>query len=148
MLAYVASGDPDEGVYPGPTPEVGGVSSGRQTMRASRWVVVVVVAAFAAASLGCSAASLKSQKDGAWVFVPKALPDQHDWNGGGYNHPLRPAAFVLHPIGVALDYVVRPFYMLGGLAPEWFGLTVDDAQKFQAHHPEIVVPQNAPQVYD
>jgi hypothetical protein len=67
----------------------------------------------------------------------------------GYAHPLRGVAFVLHPIGTALDYaLVRPFYMLGGLAPEWFGLTVEDGQDFQAHYPELQIPRNSPRRFE
>jgi hypothetical protein len=111
-------------------------------MRARRLLVLVLVASVA---LGCSAATLKSQKDGAWSFVPRALPDDYDALPNGYAHPLRPVGFLAHPIGVALEWVlVKPFYMLAGLAPEWFGLTVEDAQKFQSAWPELVTPQNAP----
>jgi len=95
--------------------------------------------------VGCSAATLKAQKDDAWSFVPKSLPDAHDANPSGYGHPFRAPAFVLYPLGVALDYaLVRPFYLLGALAPEWFGLTAEDAHRFHSHLPEIVTPQNAP----
>ncbi len=111
-------------------------------MRARGFVVLVLAAAVA---VGCSPAQLKAQKDGAWSFVPRGLPDGHDPIPNGYGHPLRPLGFVLHPLGVALDYaLVRPFYMLAGLAPEWFGLTVEDAQRFQSHHWELITPQNAP----
>lgn len=112
-----------------------------------RSLVVLLLAGMVA--LGCSAAELKAQKDGAWSHVPQALPDSHDRLPNGYAHPFRAAGFVLHPIGVALDYaLVRPFYMLGGLAPEWFGLTVEDAQKYQMHHPELITPQNAPRRFE
>jgi hypothetical protein len=95
--------------------------------------------------VGCSAAQLKSQKDDAWNWTPRAMPDAGDPSAGGYGHPFRAAGFALHPVGVALDYaLVRPFYLLGSLAPEWFGLTTDDAQLYQSHHPELTVPRNAP----
>ena len=52
-------------------------------------------------------------------------------------------------MSVILDYaLVRPFYMLSGLAPEWFGLTAGDAQKFQSHMPELVVPRDYPPRFD
>jgi hypothetical protein len=115
-------------------------------MRVSKLIVLVLVAGLA---LGCSASQLKAQKDGAWSFVPRALPDTHEANPGGYGHPLRALAFAAHPFGVALDYaLVRPFYMLGGLAPEWFGLTVEDGQRFQSHFPELVAPQSSPRRLD
>jgi len=95
--------------------------------------------------VGCSAAQLKSQKEDAWNWTPKAMPDSGDPSAGGYGHPFRAAGFALHPVGVALDYaLVRPFYLLGSLAPEWFGLTAEDAQLYQSHHPELTVPRNAP----
>ena len=62
-----------------------------------------------------------------------------------YGHPFRPVGFVFHPIGVALDWVImKPFYMLGGLAPEWFGLNTDDAQTYQSHMPELYISKDAP----
>ena len=62
-----------------------------------------------------------------------------------YGHPFRPLGFVLYPFGVAFDYaVVRPLYMLGGLAPEWFGLTSDDAQTYQSHMPELDASRRTP----
>ena len=62
-----------------------------------------------------------------------------------YGHPFRPLGFVFHPIGVALDWVImKPLYMLGGLAPEWFGLNTDDGQSYQAHMPELYISKDAP----
>lgn len=110
---------------------------------------LVALAVALVATLGCSATQLKAQKDGAWSFVPRALPDAHEPTPGGYGHPLRGLAFAAHPLGVALDYVlVRPFYMLAGLAPEWFGLTAEDAHRFQSHYPELLTPQNAPRRFE
>lgn len=112
-------------------------------MRAKPLIVLLLAAALGA---GCSASQLQARKDDAWFST--ALPDMQDPNPGGYGHPLRPLGVVLHPIGVAMDYaLVRPFYWLAGLAPEWFGLTVDDAQKYQQHLPQLVVPKTAPPVY-
>ena len=71
--------------------------------------------------------------------------------GGGraspnaYGHPFRPLGIVFHPIGVALDWaVVRPLYWLGGLAPEWFGMTADDAWVYHSHMPELTISKDAP----
>jgi hypothetical protein len=112
-------------------------------MRPKHLIVLLLVAALGA---GCSASQLQARKENAWSSFPSALPDDSSPNANGYAHPLRAAAFVLHPIGVALDYVlVRPFYLLAGLAPQWFGLSVDDAQKYQQHMPELVAPKTAPQ---
>ncbi|MBI3454260.1 MAG: hypothetical protein HY002_00540 [Candidatus Rokubacteria bacterium] len=111
--------------------------------------VLAVLLLAALVGAGCSAAQLKAQKDDAWARVPQALPDSHQPNPSGYGHPFRGAAFVLHPVGVALDWIlVKPFYMLAGLAPEWFGLTAEDAQRFQSHHPELITPQNAPRRFE
>jgi hypothetical protein len=108
-----------------------------------KFLAVLVLAALLGA--GCTAGMLKAQKDQSWAHVSQALPDNMDPNAGGYGHPFRLAAFALHPVGVAVDYaLVRPLYMLGGLAPSVFGLTVDDAQRYQSHHPELVPSRNAP----
>lgn len=116
-------------------------------MRA-RAVGVLLLAVLVAA--GCATpAELKSRKDNAWSDAPTALPDTHRPNPNAYGHPFRFLGFAFHPIGVALDYaLVRPFYLLGGLAPEWFGLTADDAQRYQQHHPELATPQNAPKRFE
>lgn len=111
-------------------------------MRA-RGLVFMLLAALVLA--GCAGSELKARKDAAWAHVPQALPDTHDPNPGGYGHILRPIAFLLHPVGVAFDYALaRPFYMLGGLAPEWFGLTAEDGQRYQQHFPELTIPRDAP----
>jgi len=111
--------------------------------------VLAVLLLAAIAGAGCSAAQLKSQKDDAWGFVGTTLPDSHNANPSGYGHPFRGLAFALSPIGVALDWaLVKPFYMLAGLAPEWFGLTAEDAQRYQQHHPELVNSQNAPKRFE
>ncbi len=108
--------------------------------------VLIVLALAVLVAAGCAGSELKARKDNAWSAVPQALPDRYEPDPTGYGHPLRGAAFVLYPIGMALDYaLVRPFYLLGGLAPEWFGLSTDDAQKFQSHYPELTVPRDAPQ---
>ena len=110
----------------------------------TRHLIILVVAA--AVGMGCSANSLKTQKDdgfarvsqslpdGEWIYNPSLptlskLPDP-TWVGfssipSAYGHPFRPLGFVLYPFAVAFDWaVVKPLYMLGGLAPEWFGLNV------------------------
>jgi hypothetical protein len=126
----------------------------------------LIVAVIAALGLGCTASELRARKDDGWSRVSQALPDGEyidnpslpllsrlpdpRWVGhapvpNAYGHPFRPVGFVLHPIGVALDYVlVRPFYMLAGLAPEWFGLTTDDAHVYQSSMPELSISRDAP----
>ena len=45
-----------------------------------------------------------------------------------YDHPLRWIAFMMNPLGVAVDYGVnRPIYTLSSLAPGIFGYTSEDA---------------------
>jgi hypothetical protein len=130
----------------------------------TRKLIILVLAA--ALGAGCSASHLKSQKDDGFKFVSQGLPDGEyiynpslptlsklpdpTWVGAStspsaYGHPFRPLGFVFHPIGVALDWVImKPLYMLGGLAPEWFGLNTDDGQSYQAHMPELYISKDAP----
>lgn len=130
----------------------------------SRHLIILVVAA--AVGMGCSANGLQARKDDGWARVSQSLPDGEyihnpslphlsklpdpTWvgfssNPNAYGHPFRPVGFVLYPIGVALDWVVmKPFYMLGGLAPEWFGLNADDAHGYQGHMPELGISKDAP----
>lgn len=49
-----------------------------------------------------------------------------------YGHPFRLVAFVLHPVGVLLDYVViRPIYYVASVAPSLFGYTAEDEAAFE-----------------
>jgi hypothetical protein len=130
----------------------------------TKQLIILVVAA--ALGVGCSASSLRASKDDGWARVSQTLPDGEyihnpslptlstlpdpTWTGyssnpNAYGHVFRPVGLILYPVGVALDWVVmRPLYMLGGLAPEWFGLTADDAQGYQGHMPELVISKDAP----
>ena len=136
-------------------------------MRTRKLIILALVGAVVA---GCSANNLKARKDDAWSRVPQTLPDgRHidnpslptlsrlpdpQWVGqtsvpSAYGHPFRPLALLLHPIGVALDYVLmRPLYVLGGLGPEWFGLTTEDAQGYQSHMPELTISRDAPRRFE
>jgi hypothetical protein len=110
-------------------------------------LAVLLLAAMAGA--GCSAAQMKSQKDDAWGFVPNALPDDYRTNASGYGHPFRALGVFLSPVGVALDWaLVKPFYMLAGVAPDWFGLRAEDAQRFQDNYPELISSRNAPRRFE
>ena len=131
----------------------------------TRKLLVVAVAA-AALAAGCSASALKSQKEDGWARVSQTLPDgkyiynpsvptlsslpDPSWIGydatpNAYGHMFRPLGLVFYPIGVALDWaIMRPLYMLGGLAPEWFGLDTDDAHTYQGHMPELFISKDAP----
>jgi hypothetical protein len=113
----------------------------------SKVLAVLLLAALVGA--GCSASALKSQKDDSWKWVGQSLPDRYNGSPSGYGHPFRPIGFLLHPVGVALDWaLVKPFYMLAGLAPEWFGLYSEDAQRFQDAFPEKMDSQNAPKRFE
>src|SRR5262245_37365593 len=129
-----------------------------------RGLVALVVAGVALAS--CAANDMKARKDDSWSRVSQTLPDGEGfynpslpklsnlpdptWTGfesvpNAYGHLFRPVSLLLYPVGVVFDYVViRPLYMLGGLAPEWFGVTADDAQGYHDHMPELVISKDAP----
>ncbi|HEV8676518.1 MAG TPA: hypothetical protein VGX21_20980 [Methylomirabilota bacterium] len=110
-----------------------------------RTKVLAVLGLAALVAAGCAADQLKSQKDNAWSHVGNAVPDTQPANAGGYGHPFRALAFVFHPVGVALDWaLVKPFYLLAGVAPEWFGLRAEDAQRYQSHYPELINSPSAP----
>ena len=52
----------------------------------------------------------------ALTIAPPALADDYDDQRSG--HPLRIVAYVLHPIGVFLDYLfVRPLHWVGNHEP-------------------------------
>jgi hypothetical protein len=58
---------------------------------------------------------------------PAAAEDEYDPKRAG--NPVRVAAYILHPVGVILDYVIfRPAYWLGSHEPlrTLFGRTEDD----------------------
>ncbi len=45
------------------------------------------------------------------------------------DNPVRWLGFLLHPVGLGLDYALnRPFYRLAGQSPGFFGYTAEDAQ--------------------
>jgi hypothetical protein len=131
-------------------------------MLTSRLVMVALVGAVLAS---CAANDLKAAKDDSWSRMPQTLPDGRYivnpalptlstlpdpyWAGtdsvpSPYAHPFRPLGILFYPFGVAFDYaVVRPLYMLGGLAPEWFGMTTDDAWSYHSHMPELTTSKDA-----
>jgi hypothetical protein len=102
---------------------------------------LAILMALAAVCVGCAVD--KGTSDGRYINNPSlptlsSLPDptwvESSPTPNAYGHPFRPVALLLHPVGMALDYaLIRPFYMLGGLAPEWFGFTVDDSQTYHGH---------------
>ena len=113
-------------------------------------MILVLAAAFWAA--GCAVS--KGMPDGEYINNPALptlsnLPDP-SWGGSSptpsaYGHPLRPVGLLLSPIGVALDWVLmKPLYMLGGVAPEWFGFTADDSQTYHAHMGQPIEAKDAP----
>jgi hypothetical protein len=127
---------------------------------------LIVLALAGAVVAGCSANDLKARKDDGWARVSQGLPDgkyihnpmlptmsqlpDPTWAGqeyapNAYGHVFRIPALFFHPVGVALDYaLIRPLHMLGGLAPEWFGLTTDDAWGYQSSMPELWISKDAP----
>ena len=120
-------------------------------MRSRQLTILVVAAAICA---GCAVS--RGEPDGAYISNPSlpslsTLPDP-TWVGGSptanaYGHPVfRPIALLLSPVAMALDYAfMRPLYMLGGVAPAWFGFTVDDAQTYHDHLPlEPIDVKDAP----
>ena len=62
---------------------------------------------------------------------------EHEGLANSYGHPFRLIAFVLHPVGVLVDYVVvRPVYFIASLAPDLFGYTAEDrAEREKARSP-------------
>ena len=53
---------------------------------------------------------------GFLLVAPPALSDDYEPQSAG--HPLRIAAYVLHPVGVALDYLIfRPAHWIGSKGP-------------------------------
>jgi hypothetical protein len=127
---------------------------------------LIVLALAGAVLAGCAANDLKARKDDSWNRVSQGMPDGkyinnpslptmsklpdptwvgQETNPNAYGHILRPIALLAYPVGVIFDYVlVRPFHLLGGLAPEWFGYTVDDALGYQSHMPELITSKDAP----
>lgn len=50
------------------------------------------------------------------LVAPPALSDEYEPQSAG--HPLRIAAYVLHPVGMALDYLIfRPAHWIGSKGP-------------------------------
>ena len=39
---------------------------------------------------------------------------------------------------------MKPLYMLGGVAPDWFGFTVDDSHTYHAHMGTPIEAKDAP----
>jgi hypothetical protein len=53
---------------------------------------------------------------GLLLLAPPALADDYESQSAG--HPLRIAAYVLHPVGVALDWLIfRPAHWIGSKGP-------------------------------
>lgn len=79
-------------------------------------------------STGCAG----KQKSGDSYPVEATQRAEASANAASYGHPFRLVAFVLHPVGVLLDYViVRPIYYVTSLAPSLFGYTAEDEAAFE-----------------
>lgn len=79
-------------------------------------------------STGCAG---KQRSDN---FQPMQTAQRADASAdaASYGHPFRLVAFVLHPVGVLLDYViVRPIYYVASVAPSLFGYTAEDEAAFE-----------------
>ena len=69
----------------------------------------------------------------ATTGVSRVASDE-DVNPGALGHPFRVVAFVVHPVGVIVDYTVfRPAYWFVSLAPGLFGYTAQDDAEFSRH---------------
>ncbi|HEY7139053.1 MAG TPA: hypothetical protein VIE44_03065 [Methylomirabilota bacterium] len=115
-----------------------------------RQLIFLMVAAVVC--VGCAVS--KGIPDGEYINNPylansSTMPDP-TWTGfspvpSAYGHPFRPVGLVLNPIGTALDYaIMRPLYMLGSLAPGWFGFTTDDSQTYHSHIGDSMDAKDAP----
>lgn len=79
-------------------------------------------------STGCAG----KQKSGDFQPINTTHRVDAPATAASYGHPFRLVAFVLHPVGVLLDYViVRPIYYVGSLAPSLFGYTAEDEAAFE-----------------
>jgi hypothetical protein len=84
----------------------------------------------------------------AWVWLFAAAgPAAADYDPQQAGHPLRIVAYVLHPIGVALDYLIfRPAYWLGSKEPlrTIFGVGDAFSADGQAPPPPPPPPRHSP----
>jgi len=77
---------------------------------------------------------------GLLLAAPPAFSDDYESQSAG--HPLRIAAYVLHPVGVALDYLIfRPAHWLGSKGPMKTIFGHDDATP---RYSEPTRPDNPP----
>ena len=93
-------------------------------------VITIGILTVAVLGLGGCAGPVRST-DTFPTPMPLDLPNGIDtglitpgWDG---SFPIRLMAFIIHPVGVALDLLVQqPFYLVAALAPAVFGYTVQD----------------------
>jgi hypothetical protein len=97
-------------------------SNGTSSASSSGWVVAVAAAILGVALLGSSAQALNAQdsqeaQDAQEMQAEQTLPSYagtrvaDDYDPKQAAHPLRIVAYGLHPVGVALDWiVVRPAF--------------------------------------
>lgn len=79
-------------------------------------------------STGCAG----RQKSGDFHPMESTRHADPSASAASYGHPFRLVAFVLHPVGVLLDYVIiRPIYYVTSLAPGLFGYTAEDEAAFE-----------------
>ena len=92
---------------------------------------LIAIGILTVAALGVGGCAGPVRSDTFPTPMPLDLPNGIDsglitpgWDG---SYPLRLVAFIIHPVGVALDLLVQqPFYLVAGLAPAVFGYTVQD----------------------
>jgi len=95
---------------------------------AMKGTLVSVVLALLVFFSGC--ATMQSQ---GLTQIPTTMTSK-EVNPGSLGHPFRYAAFLLHPVGVATDYLLfRPAMFLFSRAPGVFGWTQEDTEAYAKH---------------
>lgn len=91
--------------------------------------------------IGCSGTQVKEPQQ------PRTIYSSSDATALVYSDPVQASAvddhylrwvgFLLHPVGVILDYAInRPIYRLAAHSPGYFGYTAEDAQ-LEAQRPSL-----------
>jgi hypothetical protein len=76
---------------------------------------------------GCAGKQKVEKVEKADRTSQSGVTTEQDGLATAYGHPFRLIAFVVHPVGVLVDYVVvRPIYFIASLAPNLFGYTAED----------------------
>lgn len=95
--------------------------------KATHWILAGLLLGMVL-SAGCAG----KQKTTDLYAAERAQRADTPANATSFGHPFRLIAFVLHPVGVLVDYVVvRPIYYVASLAPSLFGYTAEDEAAFE-----------------